>query len=145
VSKFAGLSVFSGLNNLHDITFNSRFASICGYTQQELENYFPEHLEDVSQYTGMEKAKLLDVIRHWYNGYSWDGSTFVYTEKYIKVFKLIQNYLIYSLLFPLATLFEYHIIQYGTYRNCRASISFYYLSAELISLFLCYRCLYSDN
>ena len=78
VSKFAGVSIFSGLNNLNDITLDDRYASICGYTQQELENYFSEHLDDVSHYTGIEKTELLDGIRHWYNGYSWDGRTFVY-------------------------------------------------------------------
>ena len=78
VSKFAGLSLFSGLNNLNDITLDDRYASICGYTQQELENCFSEHLEDVSLYMGIDKIQLLDGIRHWYNGYSWDGRTPVY-------------------------------------------------------------------
>ena len=78
VSRFAGMSIFSGLNNLNDITLDEQFASICGYTQQELENCFSEHLEDVSRYLNMDKIQLLDGIRTWYNGYSWNGLTQVY-------------------------------------------------------------------
>jgi hypothetical protein len=78
VSKFAGVSIFSGLNNLNDITLDERYASLCGYTQQELETNFAEYIDDVVQYMNTDKAKLLDDIRFWYNGYSWDGRTPVY-------------------------------------------------------------------
>ena len=63
VSKFSKVSLFSGLNNLRDITLDERFATICGYTQNDLETVFKEHLVDVD----LEKVKL------WYNGYSWLG------------------------------------------------------------------------
>ncbi|MDR1557013.1 MAG: ATP-binding protein [Tannerellaceae bacterium] len=78
VSKFAGVSVFSALNNLNDITLNDKYASICGYTQQELETYFPEYIREVAEYTGMNTEDLADNIRTWYNGYSWDGKTTMY-------------------------------------------------------------------
>ena len=44
VSKFSKVSVFSGLNNLRDITINDTFANICGITQKELELYFQTDL-----------------------------------------------------------------------------------------------------
>ncbi|MDR1581883.1 MAG: ATP-binding protein [Prevotellaceae bacterium] len=78
VSKFSGVSVFSALNNLNDITMDDKYASICGYTQTELEACFAEYLDDVANYTGMSRENLLDGIRTWYNGYSWDGETSVY-------------------------------------------------------------------
>jgi Holliday junction resolvase-like predicted endonuclease len=78
VSKFAGVSVFSGLNNLNDITLDEKYASICGYTQPELESYFSEYIEETALYAQMSKTKLLDKIRFWYDGYSWDGKTPVY-------------------------------------------------------------------
>ncbi|MDR1610591.1 MAG: ATP-binding protein [Candidatus Symbiothrix sp.] len=78
VSKFAGVSIFSGLNNLNDITLDERYASMCGYTQRELETNFVEYIDDVAQYMNTDKEKLLDDIRFWYNGYSWDGRTPVY-------------------------------------------------------------------
>ncbi len=44
VSKFSKVSLFSGLNQLNDITLDKRFAEICGYTQKELEEVFREEL-----------------------------------------------------------------------------------------------------
>ncbi|GHS97178.1 ATPase AAA [Bacteroidia bacterium] len=78
VSKFAGVSIFSGLNNLDDITLDEKYAAICGYTQSELENYFSEYLDTVAQYVSLDKTNLMKEIRRWYNGYSWDGETPVY-------------------------------------------------------------------
>jgi hypothetical protein len=73
VSKFSGLSIFSALNSLNDITLNYKYASICGYTQEELERNFTEYLDDVAQYLSMNKEELLNEIRIRHNGYSWDG------------------------------------------------------------------------
>ena len=78
VSKFAGVSIFSGLNNLNDLTLDDRYSSICGYTQQELETDFSEYLDEFARHYDMSKEDLLYEIRRWYNGYSWDGSTMVY-------------------------------------------------------------------
>ena len=63
VSKFSKVSVFSGLNNLEDITLNSDFATACGYTQHDLETAFAEHLAGVD----------MDKVREWYNGYNFLG------------------------------------------------------------------------
>lgn len=46
VSKFNQERVFSDLNNLFDISLNKHNASLCGYTQQELESYFPDHIKN---------------------------------------------------------------------------------------------------
>jgi hypothetical protein len=71
VSKFASVSIFSDLNHLIDLTLNKKYAALCGYTQTELEHYFAPYLKIMPSET-LEKIKL------WYNGYSWDGQTFVY-------------------------------------------------------------------
>jgi hypothetical protein len=78
VSRFSGLSIFSGLNNLNDITMETECAGICGYTQEELESNFKEYIESVSQTMEIAKEEVLSEIKRWYNGYSWDGKTFVY-------------------------------------------------------------------
>jgi hypothetical protein len=78
VSKFSGISVFSALNSLEDITLDDQYAAICGYTQEELESNFTEYMDAVSQKLSMNRETLLDEIRTWYNGYSWDGETPVY-------------------------------------------------------------------
>jgi Holliday junction resolvase-like predicted endonuclease len=78
VSKFAGVSIFSGLNNLRDITLSEDYSTICGYTQSELEYNFSEYVSNLSEKLAMPRPVLLDEIRFWYNGYSWDGKTSVY-------------------------------------------------------------------
>jgi hypothetical protein len=78
VSKFVNTSIFSGLNNLNDITIDSKYATICGYTQAELEWYFDAHIEDMSQKKNIPPQKILESIKNWYTGYSWDGEASVY-------------------------------------------------------------------
>ncbi|MCX8026260.1 MAG: ATP-binding protein, partial [Thermodesulfovibrionales bacterium] len=68
VSKFSKVSLFSGLNNLEDITINRKYSSICGYTEEDLQGVFAEHLVD----------RDIEMIRLWYNGYSWTGGERVY-------------------------------------------------------------------
>ncbi len=63
VSKFSKLSLFSGLNNLEDISVDKNYAEICGYTQQDLDTVFSEHLK------GADMGK----VRLWYNGYNYFG------------------------------------------------------------------------
>lgn len=63
VSKFSKVSLFSGLNNLNDITLVKRYSDICGYTQTELQTVFADRLD------GIDLAEM----RKWYNGYNWLG------------------------------------------------------------------------
>ena len=78
VSKFSGLSIFSALNNPRDITLHEQYVSICGYTQQELENNFSEYIDSAAERLKMTREELLEKIRYWYNGYTWDGKTAIY-------------------------------------------------------------------
>ena len=68
VSKFAKVSIFSGLNNLKDISLNPQYGSICGYTEDDLKEVFSAHL------SGADRKQL----RHWYNGYNFLGTKRVY-------------------------------------------------------------------
>jgi len=63
VSKFSKMNLFSGLNNLEDITLNPDYGNICGYTHNDLLTVFKEHLQGVD----MERVK------QWYNGYNFLG------------------------------------------------------------------------
>ncbi len=79
VSKFSQVSIFSDLNYLNDLTLSDYCATLVGYTQEELETYFGEWLERLQQrFPDMNRQQLLDHIRMWYNGYSWDGRERVY-------------------------------------------------------------------
>ena len=68
VSKFSKVQLFSGLNNLKDITLDTRYSAICGYTDADLDTVFAPELP------GLDRED----IRDWYNGYSWRGQEKVY-------------------------------------------------------------------
>ena len=68
ISMFSKVSLFSGLNNLENISLDPRFAGICGYTDSDLDAVFAPELADLDR----------DEIRNWYNGYHWRGEAKVY-------------------------------------------------------------------
>ncbi|MFK7908913.1 MAG: AAA family ATPase [Chitinophagales bacterium] len=78
ISKFAKTSIFSELNNLDDLTIDPSAADLCGITQIELETYFASYITQVATQLGLKEKTLLQELKRWYNGYSWDGKTFVY-------------------------------------------------------------------
>ena len=63
VSKFSKVSLFSGLNNLNDITLYEPYGSVCGYTETDIDTVFAPELD------GLNRSQ----IRQWYNGYNWVG------------------------------------------------------------------------
>ena len=85
VSKFAKMSIFSGLNNLEDISLNPDYGNICGYTQRDLETSFAPYLEGVD----------MEQVKRWYNGYNFLGDS-VYNPYDILLFirnqRMFKNY-----------------------------------------------------
>ncbi len=63
VSKFSKVSLFSGLNNLEDISIVPAYSAICGYTDADVDSVFAPELP------GLDREE----IRRWYNGYNWQG------------------------------------------------------------------------
>ena len=95
ISKFSKVSIFSGLNNLDDITLDREFSTICGYTQNELVSYFSEHIADFARSENLSESQMIETIRHWYNGFSWDGQNFLYNPYSTLVLfkkKIFANY-----------------------------------------------------
>ena len=87
VSKFSRVSLFSKLNNLTDLTIHPDYATMLGYTEEELENNFPEYLENAwKKFPHYTRTEFLAKIRLWYNGYSWDGITKLYNPYGILLF-----------------------------------------------------------
>ena len=79
VSKFSKVSVFSKLNNLTDISMDARYATMLGYTQQELEYNFAKFLDSVLEKLKIKREDLLHQLKQWYNGYRFHpDSTTVY-------------------------------------------------------------------
>ncbi len=77
VSKFSKVSLFSGLNNLVDITLDPKYGAICGYTEPEMAEAFRDRLKD----------KPMEEVRRWYNGYAWLG------EKVYNPFSILNHLL----------------------------------------------------
>ena len=65
VSKFSKVSIFSGLNQLVDITLDPRWSALCGYTDEDIDTVFAPELP------GLDREE----IRRWYNGYNWRGTS----------------------------------------------------------------------
>ncbi len=63
ISKFSKVSMFSGMNNLNDLTLYPAYSAICGYTETDLDQVFATELAGLSR----------DEVRDWYNGYGWRG------------------------------------------------------------------------
>ena len=68
VSMFSKVSLFSGLNNLENISLDPDYATICGYTEQDLDEVFSDEL------SGLDRNQ----VQQWYNGYHWLGDKKVY-------------------------------------------------------------------
>ena len=83
VTKFSKVSIFSGLNNIKDISLNKDYGNICGYTQNDIETSFADHLEGVD----------LDKLKLWYNGYNFLGDK-VYNPFDVLLF--IQDHFLYK-------------------------------------------------
>jgi len=85
VSKFSKVSVFSGLNNINDISLDKRYGDICGYTQNDIETSFLPYLDGVD----------FEKLKEWYNGYNFLNNN-VYNPFDILLFidkgKLYKNY-----------------------------------------------------
>ncbi|BBE31799.1 ATPase AAA [Tepiditoga spiralis] len=95
ITKFTKTGVFSALNNLNDISLNKKYAQMLGYTQEELERNFKEHIKETALEMNMKEKELLKNLKMYYNGFSFDGEDSVYNPFSILRFfneRKFQNY-----------------------------------------------------
>jgi len=78
ISRFSKLSVFSELNNLVDISMDKNFAAICGFTKEDLNEYFSEYKDAVCEELEISRDELDEKLGFWYDGYKFDGRTRIY-------------------------------------------------------------------
>ncbi|MEN9613377.1 MAG: hypothetical protein RLZZ628_4191 [Bacteroidota bacterium] len=78
VSKISKVSIFSDLNHLDDLTLDKDYAMICGFTEAEIRHYCGVGLQDLAAKEGVGVEQIMDKIRFWYNGFSWNAKDFVY-------------------------------------------------------------------
>ena len=80
VTKFAQVSLFSGMNQAKDISMMPEYCDICGITQDELEFYFSPEIDAYApEYGG--KEKYLEKLKEYYNGYN-------FTDKELSVYNI---------------------------------------------------------
>lgn len=92
VSRFAKTSIFSDLNNITNLTIRRQAVQLLGITPEELESYFSEAIAGIAQEQNITKEELSEKIRHWYNGYSWDGKHKVYNPFSLLSFFLAREF-----------------------------------------------------
>ncbi len=69
ITKFSKTNLFSGANNLMDITLLDNYAAICGFTEQELtDNLMPE-IERLAKAQKSTVAKTRATLKKKYDGY----------------------------------------------------------------------------
>ena len=89
VSKFSKTSIFSDLNHLNELSLHPRYAGLCGYTQEELENNFKDYIDDAAKDLSLSKVDLLEKIKYWYNGYR-------FSENGVKVYNPFSTLLFFD-------------------------------------------------
>ena len=75
VTKFGKVSVFSDLNNLFDLSFDQRYASLCGITEKEIHLYFDEGVGLLAERNALTKDECYARLKRDFDGYhfSWDS------------------------------------------------------------------------
>ena len=73
VSKIGKIGILSDLNMLNDLTLDERFATLFGYTETELRYNYAEYITEAAQRYACTEGAILERIKLYYNGYSWDG------------------------------------------------------------------------
>ncbi|MBM3886468.1 AAA family ATPase [Candidatus Dependentiae bacterium] len=73
VTKFAKTSIFSGINNLQDISLSPVAATVCGFTYEELTDNFQPFIQALAEKRKLSAEETTDQLRRWYNGYSFDA------------------------------------------------------------------------
>ena len=69
VSRFGKLSVFSGLNNISNISFDYRYAGICGISEEELPENFQEGIKTLGEINGQTEEETVAELKRRYDGY----------------------------------------------------------------------------
>lgn len=72
VSRFSRTSIFSGLNQLTDISNDPKYSTLCGYTDEEVDHYFVDHIQTMQEAT--DQHNIREKLRTWYDGYKFHAT-----------------------------------------------------------------------
>lgn len=79
VARFRHYTLFSGANNLEDISFMPDYAAICGITLEELREYFEQGIEELANINSTTAEEITEALVQKYDGYR-------FTDAEVKVF-----------------------------------------------------------
>ena len=69
ITRFSKLTIFSGFNNLSDISLDNQYSAICGITEKELETNFHEGIISLSKIYNLDYEGMLEKLKGYYDGY----------------------------------------------------------------------------
>ena len=78
ITKFTRTGVFSAMNNLNDISMDDKYATMLGYTDEELISNFSGHIDRAAEKLGLAREVLLAQVKDYYDGFSFDGANRLY-------------------------------------------------------------------
>ena len=74
VTKFSQVSVFSGFNQPKDISMDTRYETLCGITQEELDRYFAEPISAMAIKYRCSTEEMKSLLQQKYDGYHFSES-----------------------------------------------------------------------
>jgi hypothetical protein len=86
ITTFVQGGLYSAFNNPIDISFEPEYGAITGFTEVEIKHYFKNQIEKSAKTLGMSPKSLFDKIKDYYNGFCFDGETFVYNPFSLALF-----------------------------------------------------------
>ena len=69
ITKFTQISLFSVLNNLSNISFDSEYAALCGITKEEVLRDFKPEINKLAEYEGWTFDEAVAQLTAYYDGY----------------------------------------------------------------------------
>ena len=72
VTKFGKVSVFSDLNNLEDISLLMDYYDICGLSEQDLREVFPDYIDALAEANNMTRKECIEELQRRYDGYHFE-------------------------------------------------------------------------
>ena len=110
VTKFSHVNIFSGLNNLMDISLDPAYNALCGISESEMAEYFSRDMQVFAERNGLTPEGAAESFRKYYDGY-----------RFASVGENIYN--------PFSTLSAFNRMRFGSYWF--ASGTSYYLVKEM--------------
>ncbi len=69
ITKISHVNIFSGLNQLDDISLDINYSSICGISETELDEYFTEDIKTLAESEEMSFEETKKLLAERYDGY----------------------------------------------------------------------------